>query len=107
MALVKRHLRGFAGLAADVVDALHHIRVVTDAGDFERFLRCDEDGLAGGDARVDVLKRLVVPDVAVLQRLIDGRVTIEKRYSYVQEKINEKMNKNKEENQKNTQGEER
>ena len=58
-----RDLGRFTGLAPDVVNALHHVRIVADAGDFERFLRRDEDGLAGGDARIDVLQRLVVPDV--------------------------------------------
>ena len=52
---------------------------MTDAGDFERLFRSDENSCAFGDAAVDVCEGVVVPDVARLERLIDCGITAEKR----------------------------
>jgi hypothetical protein len=72
----------FGRLASKVVDALHSVRVVADAGDFQRLFRSNENHRAICHAPVDVFERFVVPGVPRFERAVDRRVVARRFASF-------------------------
>ena len=66
--------------SAKIVDALHNCRIVADARNFQGLFWRYKDSGAIGNAAVDVFERIVVPDVARFECLINCFVAAEKGF---------------------------